>query len=152
MHVPHEMTLAEIEQTIVNYAKAAQEGKIKLEDMQGGCFTITNGGTLTLPTAADMIICIPPNGNPRNNRDINNDKERFIIGVLRSADERLSRSLVPSLKDQLAWYITIRGWYAGRALLTKNGNNRTTVDITPLRATRFDESDHLRSTYGGNRG
>ena len=28
----------------------------------------------------------------------------------------------------------------------------TTVDITPLRATRFDESDHLRSTYGGNRG
>jgi hypothetical protein len=82
-------------------------------------------------TAADMIIRIPPNGNPRNNRDINNDKERFIIGVLRSADERLSRSLVPSLKDQMAWYITVRGWYAGRALLTKNGDNHTTVDITP---------------------
>ena len=28
----------------------------------------------------------------------------------------------------------------------------TTVDITPLRATRFDESDPMRSTYGGNRG
>lgn len=28
----------------------------------------------------------------------------------------------------------------------------TTVDITPLRATRFSENDPLRSTYGGNRG
>ena len=28
----------------------------------------------------------------------------------------------------------------------------TTVDITPLRATRFTEGDPLRSTYGGNRG
>ena len=28
----------------------------------------------------------------------------------------------------------------------------STVDITPLRATRFDENDPLRSTYGGNRG
>lgn len=28
----------------------------------------------------------------------------------------------------------------------------TTVDITPLRATRFNESDQIRSTYGGNRG
>ena len=28
----------------------------------------------------------------------------------------------------------------------------TTVDITPLRATRFTDGDPLRSTYGGNRG
>ena len=28
----------------------------------------------------------------------------------------------------------------------------TTVDITPLRALRFEEADGLRSTYGGNRG
>jgi sarcosine oxidase subunit beta len=28
----------------------------------------------------------------------------------------------------------------------------STVDISPLRATRFDEGDELRSTYGGNRG
>jgi hypothetical protein len=81
-------------------------------------------------TAADMVIRIPPNGNPRNNREINNDKERFIIGALRSADERLIRSLVPALKDQLAWYIAVRGWYAGRALLSKT-KDKTIVDITP---------------------
>jgi hypothetical protein len=82
-------------------------------------------------TASDMIIRIPPNGNPRNNREINNDKERFIIGALRSANERLVRQLVPSIKDQLAWNITVRGWYAGRALLTKNGEGKTAIDVTP---------------------
>ena len=81
-------------------------------------------------TAADMVIRIPPNGNPRNNREINNDKERFIIGALRSADDRLVKSLVPALKDQLAWHITVRGWYAGRALLSKT-EGKTVVDITP---------------------
>ena len=35
---------AEIESTIGNYAKAARDGKIKIEDLQGGVFTISNGG------------------------------------------------------------------------------------------------------------
>src|SRR5688572_8271291 len=39
------MGFAEIEQAIANYAKAAREGGLKLEDLQGGTFTITNGGT-----------------------------------------------------------------------------------------------------------
>ena len=80
---------------------------------------------------AETVIRIPPNGNPRNSREVNNDKERFIIGALRSADERLCMRLVPPLKDQLAWYITLRGWYAGRAMLTKGNDNTTYVDVTP---------------------
>ena len=82
-------------------------------------------------TAADLVVRIPPNGNPRNTREVNNDKERFIIGALRSADERLSKRLVPSIRNQLAWYIALRGWYAGRALLTKDGEDKTCIDITP---------------------
>ena len=39
------MSFAEIEQAIGAYAKAAREGGLKLEDLQGGTFTITNGGT-----------------------------------------------------------------------------------------------------------
>ena len=38
------MSLAEIEQGIAGYAKQARSGNIKLEDLQGGTFTITNGG------------------------------------------------------------------------------------------------------------
>jgi len=81
--------------------------------------------------AADRVIRIPPAGNPRSNREVNNDKERFIIGAFRSADERLSNRLLPDLQSQLAWYITLRGWYAGRALLVKRDENTTYVDITP---------------------
>ncbi|MGO4550025.1 dihydrolipoyllysine-residue succinyltransferase [Lysobacter sp. 2RAF19] len=39
------MGFAEIEAGIAAYAKAAREGGLKLEDLQGGTFTITNGGT-----------------------------------------------------------------------------------------------------------
>jgi 2-oxoglutarate dehydrogenase E2 component (dihydrolipoamide succinyltransferase) len=39
------MGFADIEKAIGNYAKAAREGGLKLEDLQGGTFTITNGGT-----------------------------------------------------------------------------------------------------------
>jgi 2-oxoglutarate dehydrogenase E2 component (dihydrolipoamide succinyltransferase) len=39
------MSFAEVEKAIDGYARAAREGGLKLEDLQGGTFTITNGGT-----------------------------------------------------------------------------------------------------------
>ncbi|MCI1730150.1 MAG: dihydrolipoyllysine-residue succinyltransferase [Chiayiivirga sp.] len=38
-------SFADIEAAIAGYAKQAREGGLKLEDLQGGTFTITNGGT-----------------------------------------------------------------------------------------------------------
>jgi 2-oxoglutarate dehydrogenase E2 component (dihydrolipoamide succinyltransferase) len=38
------MTFAEIEKTIADYGKRAKEGTLGIEDMQGGTFTISNGG------------------------------------------------------------------------------------------------------------
>ncbi len=37
-------SFAEIEQAIIDYAQRAREGKIQYEDLQGGVFTISNGG------------------------------------------------------------------------------------------------------------
>ena len=37
-------TLAEIEKTIADFGRRARDGSLKIEDMQGGTFTITNGG------------------------------------------------------------------------------------------------------------
>ena len=82
-------------------------------------------------TTADLIVRIPPSGNPRNSREVNNEKERFLIGALRAADERLCMRLNPPLQSQLAWYIALRGWYAGRALLVKRNDEETYVDVTP---------------------
>jgi 2-oxoglutarate dehydrogenase E2 component (dihydrolipoamide succinyltransferase) len=41
----HAMNFAEIEKAIATFAKKAREGGLTLEDLQGGTFTITNGGT-----------------------------------------------------------------------------------------------------------
>ncbi|ASK26667.1 2-oxoglutarate dehydrogenase complex dihydrolipoyllysine-residue succinyltransferase [Neisseria chenwenguii] len=39
------MSIADIEKAIVDYAVKAKDGKIALEDLTGGTFSITNGGT-----------------------------------------------------------------------------------------------------------
>ena len=39
-----DMTFAECEKSIAQYGKKAREGKLAIEDMQGGTFTISNGG------------------------------------------------------------------------------------------------------------
>ena len=82
-------------------------------------------------TSAELIIRIPADGNDREQRDINNNKERFLIGALRSADDTLSMRMTPRVRDQLAWHMCIRGWYAGRSLLIKEDDGSTTIDITP---------------------
>jgi 2-oxoglutarate dehydrogenase E2 component (dihydrolipoamide succinyltransferase) len=38
------MSLGEIEQTIADFGRRAREGKLTIEEMQGGTFTISNGG------------------------------------------------------------------------------------------------------------
>ncbi|HHW4681461.1 MAG TPA: dihydrolipoyllysine-residue succinyltransferase [Xylella taiwanensis] len=39
------MSFADIEHRIADYAKKARDGKLSLEELQGGTFTVTNGGT-----------------------------------------------------------------------------------------------------------
>jgi 2-oxoglutarate dehydrogenase E2 component (dihydrolipoamide succinyltransferase) len=38
-------SMADIEKDLGSYATKAREGKIKMEDLEGGVFTVTNGGT-----------------------------------------------------------------------------------------------------------
>jgi len=38
------MSFADIEKTIIDYGVKAKEGKLPLEDMTGGTFTVSNGG------------------------------------------------------------------------------------------------------------
>ena len=82
-------------------------------------------------TSAEMTVRVPHDGADQELRTKNDEKERFLIGILKAADERLCSLMMPQLRDQLAWYSTIRGWYAGRALLAKREDGSTYVDITP---------------------
>ena len=82
-------------------------------------------------TSAEMTVRVPHDGADQELRTKNDEKERFLIGILKSADERLCSLMMPPLRDQLAWYSAIRGWCAGRALLAKRDDGSTYVDITP---------------------
>ena len=44
MRDAQDMSFAQIEKAIAGYGKAAREGTLKLADLQGGTFTISNGG------------------------------------------------------------------------------------------------------------
>ena len=82
-------------------------------------------------TSAEMVVRIPYGNSEREQRENNDAKEKFVIGILKSADERLTKRLQPTLRQQVAWYITLRGWYAGRCLLVKDKEGDTYVDIQP---------------------
>src|SRR5205823_8038303 len=49
-------SLAELEQVIADFAARAREGKLKIEDLQGGTFTITNGGVYGSLFATPILI------------------------------------------------------------------------------------------------
>jgi len=86
---------------------------------------------ISFVTGSEMVARIPNVAEKEEARKANNMKEKFFLGILKSADERIKRHSMPSIKNQLAWYITLRGWYAGRALLVKDKDEDTYVDITP---------------------
>ena len=80
---------------------------------------------------SEMVARIPNVSEKEEDRKKNNMKEKFFLGALKHADERIKKASMPSIKNQLAWYICMRGWYAGRALLMKEKDESTYVDITP---------------------
>ena len=82
-------------------------------------------------SSAEMVVRIPYNNSQREERENNDAKERFLIGVLKAADDRLIDRFQPKIRHQLAWFITLRGWYAARALLVKDEDGETHVEIQP---------------------
>lgn len=50
-----QMSMAEIESKIAEYAEKARSGKLSLDEMQGGTFTITNGGVFGSLMATPII-------------------------------------------------------------------------------------------------
>lgn len=50
-----QLNMAEIEQKIGDYAQRARQGKLSIEEMQGGTFTITNGGVFGSLLATPII-------------------------------------------------------------------------------------------------
>ena len=91
-------------------------------------------------SSAKMNPRVPFGGNSGVRREFGQAKERFLIGVLRENDQRLLANMMPKLQPSLSFFIGVRGWYAGRAILIKRPDGPTTVDISPF--------DPLHTYYG----
>ena len=52
-------------------------------------------------SGAEMTVRIPHDGADAELREKNDRKERFLIGILAAADERLCRLMLPTLRDQI---------------------------------------------------
>ena len=77
------------------------------------------------------MIVTAPLSQRVSEKDSGDSKEKYIVGAMNMADSRLiARGMLP-VKSQMAAHITLRGWFAGRAVLNKR-KDKTYVDITPF--------------------
>ena len=82
---------------------------------------------------AEVLIRAPHMENETHPEEADNLKERFAIGCLAQANERLLRSLQPTMQGATAFYATVRGgMIGGRCLLAKKPDGSTYVDIQPF--------------------
>src|SRR3990167_4008589 len=80
---------------------------------------------------AELLIRVPHIEAGSHAPEIDDHKERFAIGLLRQADERLKSLMQPTIRDAQAHHITIRGGYVGgRCLLVRRPDGSTYADIT----------------------
>jgi hypothetical protein len=81
---------------------------------------------------AELLVRVPHLDALGHPEDADNLKERFAIGCIRAADERLKRLGQPSLRGQSSTFGTVKGgWHAGRALLVNRADQTAYVDIQP---------------------
>lgn len=88
------------------------------------------------------MVVKAPNSQKVSEKDSGDTKEKYIVGAINMADDRLvARGMLP-VKNQMAAHIVLRGWFAGRAVLNKK-NKQPYVDITPFDPLRvvFEEDD-----------
>ena len=67
----------------------------------------------------------------RDERQRQDAKERFLIGVLRANDKRLAWLGEPGVQETLGAFVCLRGWYSGRAMIVTDPTGDTYVDVTP---------------------
>ena len=63
-------------------------------------------------------------------RLINQTLKDFFMSAVKLADRKQIRWMKARIQAQIAYHLVVRGWYAGRCLLTRDMHGRTGVDLT----------------------
>lgn len=89
-------------------------------------------------------IRIPLEKQGEADRKILSNAERMIYGCLNLANSRLKGMISPSIQNLLAWYSTIRGWYALKTYIYKNEKKEICPDIKvwDMRNVTYDIDDN----------
>ena len=87
------MSLAEIEKTIADFGRRARDGSLKIEEMQGGTFTISNGGVYG-SLMSTPILNAPQSGILGMHKI--QERPVVIAGKDRGAADDVSRALLRS--------------------------------------------------------
>jgi len=86
---------------------------------------------ITFTVDSKMLLRIRHPDLEEEQRKIDEAKEKFMFGILRAGDERLTQLMKLELRAELAFHAAIRGFLFGRAMLVKRADGSTFVDITP---------------------
>ena len=86
---------------------------------------------ISLIVDGKLNVSAPMGRAQQEERERHSAQERFLRGVFRAVDEELENQFMPSLRAQLTFYATVRGFCFGRALLSKNEDGDTFVDVVP---------------------
>ena len=84
-----------------------------------------------LISAGNLQIRTPAHDDQMSDREADDICERFLIGAFDAADHRLLEMIQAPVLESASFYVTLRGWIAGRFLIGKNAEDETFVDITP---------------------
>ena len=80
---------------------------------------------------ASLQFRVPQGTSQEEERRDGSIKERFLVGAFAAADEVLTHQMLPPIRDQLAFFVNVRGMGVGRCMLLKEEDGSTTVDIQP---------------------
>lgn len=80
-------------------------------------------------STAPMQCRIPLELDDQAERTRKSNAERFIYGALNLADSRLGDKVSPPIKGLMAFFSTLRGWYATKVYIHKNTKGKTIPDI-----------------------
>ena len=82
---------------------------------------------------AKLMVRVPPDATlTEQDRNVANNVERFIYGEINNNDERRKKNGQTSIREELSWYLALRGSCFIRVFVYSDLKDKTTqVDITP---------------------
>ena len=86
---------------------------------------------IKLALSSKLTFKITTGRETEEKRTLNQGKKDFLYAALKMGEKTQMKYQRGGIKEQLTYYIAMRGWFAGRSLLRPGADGNTMVDIMP---------------------